>query len=381
MPQHFKGLTYDHPRGFDALAHAAVQPLADGSTLTWDKQPLEGFESHPIADICARYDLVILDHPHVGEAVAQRCLQPLDTLFPQQTLARIQASVIGPCYASYHYAGKQWALPLDAATQVMATRADLLDADQPLDLWSDLVAHAPAGKTALSLAGPHAMLTFLSIIAATGQTPPQDDATLVCLMGCEAAWDVMRVIYAHMPQHAIAHNPIQMLGHMTRANDIAICPLVYGYVNYSRIHTQGHRITYRNAPRFTTTGRRGSTLGGTGLAISAHCTPSSALLSHLCTLMQPAAQHGWIPDHAGQPSLASAWQDARINAAAGDFYQNTYETMCTAYVRPRYDGYIAFQSAASAMLRDALIQGLSHVNVRTQLNQLYRQYHPPGAEP
>jgi len=361
MPRHFKGLTWetwDHPRGFDALAHASAQPLADGGTLTWDKQPLEGFESHPIAD-----------------------MQPLDALFSRQTLDDIRDAVIGPCYDSYRYAGKPWALPLDAATQVMATRADLLDDDPPLDLWPDVMSHAKAGKTALSLAGPHAVLTFLSIAAAAGETPPCDENTLVSSVGCEAAWHVMRTIYAYMPKHAVAHNPIQLLDHMARANDIALCPLVYGYVNYSQVHTQGRRITYRNAPRFTPTRRRGSTLGGTGLAISTHCTPSPALLQHLHALMQPAAQHGWIPDHAGQPSLTSAWQDARINAAAGNFYQNTYETICAAYVRPRHDGYIAFQSAASAMLREALAHGLSHTHVCNQLNPLYRRHHPPGAEP
>jgi len=381
MPRHFKGLTWDHPRGFEALAYAAAQPLADGGALTWDKQPLEGFESHPIADICARYDIVVLDHPHVGEAVARRCLQPLDALFSRQALENIRVAVIGPCYDSYTYAGKPWALPLDAATQVMATRADLLDDDPPLDLWSDIMSHAAAGKTALSLAGPHAVLTFLSIAAAAGQTPPHDEDTLVSVPGSEAAWHVMRAMYAHMPKHAVARNPIELLDHMTHADDIALCPLIYGYVNYSQVHAQGRRITYRNAPRFTPTGRRGSTLGGTGLAISAHCTPSPALLQHLHALMQPAAQHGWIPDHAGQPSLTSAWQDARINAAAGNFYQNTRETICAAYVRPRHDGYIAFQSAASAMLREALTHGLSHTHVYGKLNSLHRRHRPPGAEP
>ena len=69
-----KALTWDHPRGYNALAAAAagLDPARDGLSIAWDKQPLEGFESHPIADLCARYDLVVLDHPHVGDHPALR---------------------------------------------------------------------------------------------------------------------------------------------------------------------------------------------------------------------------------------------------------------------------------------------------------------------
>lgn len=74
--QVIKALTWDHPRGYNALVAAAKLPevISSGLAISWDKQPLEGFESHPIADLCARYDLVVLDHPHVGEAVGGDCL-------------------------------------------------------------------------------------------------------------------------------------------------------------------------------------------------------------------------------------------------------------------------------------------------------------------
>ncbi len=74
--QVIKALTWDHPRGYNALAAAAKlsETANSGLDIHWDKQPLEGFESHPIADLCARYDLVVLDHPHVGEAISGNCL-------------------------------------------------------------------------------------------------------------------------------------------------------------------------------------------------------------------------------------------------------------------------------------------------------------------
>src|SRR3546814_10398051 len=96
-----RGLTWDHPRGYNALA-AAAATSAD-CELDWDKQPLEGFEAHPIADLCARYDLVVLDHPHVGEAVAAGCLQPLEAHFGADAIAELGAERLGPSLASYRY--------------------------------------------------------------------------------------------------------------------------------------------------------------------------------------------------------------------------------------------------------------------------------------
>ena len=80
----FIGLTWDHPRGYDALAETArrvnearLEPL-----IRWNKQPLEGFESAPIADLAAANDLLVMDHPHIGEAVAENCFLPLEDLYP-----------------------------------------------------------------------------------------------------------------------------------------------------------------------------------------------------------------------------------------------------------------------------------------------------------
>jgi multiple sugar transport system substrate-binding protein len=78
----------------------------------------------------------VLDHPHVGEAVAADCLIPLEDLFDADEIAAWSAAVMGRSLSSYRYAGRHWALPLDAATQVMAWRKDRLDA--PPTLWDEV---------------------------------------------------------------------------------------------------------------------------------------------------------------------------------------------------------------------------------------------------
>lgn len=377
----FAGLTWDHPRGYNALAAAAARldPARDGVAISWDRQPLEGFESHPIADLCARYDLVVLDHPHVGEAVEADCLRPLEEVFGNAVIADLEAQTIGPCLSSYAYGGLHWALPLDAATQVMARRRDLV-AHAPVT-WEDVAALSRAsGTVALSLAGPHAALTFLSIAAAMGEPPAErDPAELVSAPTGRRVLDLMSELAARSPASVADANPIAILAHMAANDDVALCPLIYGYVNYAA-PASGRPVAFSDAPRMASDGRPGSTLGGTGIGISRRCAVTDELRAHLLWLMGAEAQQGFIPDHEGQPSRRSAWHDVTVNARWGNFYRDTAQTLEAAYVRPRHSGYIAFQARASALLREAFAQGRNPDTTLEALQALYAASRAPGAE-
>ncbi len=361
----YRALTWDHPRGYHALRDAAAEVApGQGLAIQWDKHPLEGFESHPIADLCARYDLVVLDHPHVGEAVEAGCLMPLEDVFGADGLKSLGEASIGPSLSSYLYAGRHWALPLDAATQVMAYRPDLVD---PVTSWDEVEALAAEGGVALSLAGPHAALSFLSICAAFGEPPAtRDPHLLVSEETGTRVFELMARLYADAEKSVLALNPIGTLGHMAAHDDVRLVPLVYGYVNYTR-----ERVRFADAP--SGSAGIGSTLGGTGIGISTRCEITPELLAHLRWLLSEPAQRDFIPAHDGQPSRRSAWHDAAVNAAWGDFYGATADTLEAAYVRPRYAGYIAWQTATSAYLREALAAGTSARVVVEHLNQTHRQ--------
>lgn len=377
-----KALTWDHPRGFNALAAAARRDevIAAGLDIQWEKQPLEGFESHPIADLCARYDLVVLDHPHVGEAVGGDCLQSLESVFGADVVDALAAESIGPSLSSYRYAGKHWALPLDAATQVMALRADLVEGGVP-ETWAAVADLARrTGKVALSLAGPHAALSFLSIATAYGEPPAEADPdVLVSNETGSVVYDLMAELASRSPRVVSDKNPIGILGHMAASDDVVLCPLVYGYVNYSAPDA-GKPVAFANAPRRVAGGRPGSTLGGTGIGVSKRCDPSPELKAHLLWLMSRDAQINFIPAHDGQPSRREAWFDNGVNRRWNGFYRQTAETIEAAYVRPRHDGYIAFQSKASALLRDAFETNTAAASVLAQLQDLYRAHRRGGEE-
>lgn len=372
----YRGLTWDHPRGYKALEAAAARldPIRDGLSLTWDRHSLEGFEERPIGEQCELYDLVVLDHPHVGEAVAARCLRPLEELFAPEEIAVWRGEAMGKSLASYHYAGQHWALPQDAATQVMAWRRDRLDA--PPTLWDEVARLSETGGVVLSLSGPHAALTFQSICAAHGAAPAAEREIFLERTAARAAWTLLARLATKSPQALRPLNPIGILEHMSLNDDVAVCPLVYGYVNYA----PGGALNFADAPRVTADGPVGSILGGTGIGVSRACKVTPQLLDHLRWLMSDGTQRGFIPQHQGQPALKSAWRDPAVNARWGGFYADTYATLDGASLRPRHDGAIAFQAAASHRIRSGLEAGEAADRVLDDLQALFVRHRPVGAE-
>ncbi|OHZ00429.1 extracellular solute-binding protein [Salinicola sp. MIT1003] len=371
MSASFTGLTWDHPRGFQALEAAA---RAKGP-VRWDTHSLEGFESAPIADLCERYDLIVLDHPHLGEAVSSACLIPLDQILEREDLQRIAAASAGPSYASYQYQGRQWALPLDAATQVMAVRTDLMTMPVP-DTWEQIIELSQThGGVALSLAGPHALLSFLSTAAALDPKIDlrEGDQWIDAAVSREA-FKILSTLAPRVPPATRSLNPIGLLELMTTSDDVRLCPLVYGYVNYAN-PALPRPLDFFDAPSLSPGGSPGSILGGTGIAISSHCKVNDELRDHLLWLLSESAQTDFIPRHAGQPSILASWRDPQLNQRWNGFYANTLRTLRHASIRPRHNGFIAFQTQASARLREGLENGLSERRLAHDLATLFDRSH------
>jgi multiple sugar transport system substrate-binding protein len=96
-----RGMTWSHPRGYDPLvACAEVWRETTGVAIAWDKRSLQDFEAYPVEDLARRYDLIVIDHPHVGQITREGCLTPFDD--PARAPARkaLERASVGPSYAS-----------------------------------------------------------------------------------------------------------------------------------------------------------------------------------------------------------------------------------------------------------------------------------------
>ena len=86
-----------------------------------------------------------------------------------------------------------------------------------------------------------------------------------------------------------------------------------------------------------------------------------------------AVQQGPYAAAGGQPGHAAAWEADAVNAATGSFYRNTRASLEGGWVRPRHDGYVAFQQHASERINLALRDGGSDDAVIADLNSAFRE--------
>ena len=89
-----KGMTWDHVRGFDPMV-ATAEIFAErhpGTTITWEKRSLQAFADRPLEAMANEYDLMVIDHPHVGSAARSGLLLALDGAGHDDALAALAES-------------------------------------------------------------------------------------------------------------------------------------------------------------------------------------------------------------------------------------------------------------------------------------------------
>ena len=121
-------MTWDHPRGLDSVVNsdALLQEKCDIS-VKWDARSLLAFGDQHIREFYDQYDLMIIDHPHVPDAVHADAVIAFEDVATREQLDLLERTSVGQSHASYKYQGKHWALAIDTAAQVSAYRPDKAD--------------------------------------------------------------------------------------------------------------------------------------------------------------------------------------------------------------------------------------------------------------
>jgi multiple sugar transport system substrate-binding protein len=365
-----RGMTWDHPRGFDPLAAASARwEQRTGEAIVWDRRSLQDFETYPVEALARRYDLIVIDHPHIGQIAQAGCLIPLETYIGAGALAQIAAGSVGGSYESYHWQGHQWALPIDAAAQVQAWVPGRIDA--PVLNWDALSALATTGRVALPLRAPHSLMSLFTLCGLLGVTLDAAHEDLFPVAATRA-FALLKRLAATLDPAAYAMDPIAVLEEMARPeSSYAVAPLIYGYVSYAADGFRPHTVHFADIPTLGH-GPRGSTLGGTGIAVSGFGTDPAGAARFAAWIAGGRAQRDIVAAHGGQPAHAVAWAADSANAATHVFYRGTRATLDRAWLRPRHCGYMEFQHAASERLNQALQRRETASDAIAALNQLYR---------
>jgi multiple sugar transport system substrate-binding protein len=379
-PALLHGMTWDHSRGFLPMAATAQRfhERRPGVEIAWSRRSLQEFADAPLSDLADRFDLLVIDHPWVGAAARGGFLLPLDGLLPAEFLADQAAHSVGASHASYGFDGRQWALAIDAAAPVSAFRPDLLDrAGVALPrTWEDVIALGRRGLVGCPSNPLDVYCSFLNLCASSGAPVFPNPEEVVAQDAGRAALERLRELAGVVPRRFFDLNPIRTCEAMTQSDEVAYCPFIYGYSNYSR-PGYARKVLRFGAPVTVAPGTPPSTLlGGTGLALSANCRHPELAAEYAAFVAAPETQRGLYFQSGGQPGHRSAWLDESVNALCSQFFRDTLPTLDRAFVRPRDPGYIAFQDRAGEPIHAFLRDGGNAGRVLESLNALYRQSGP-----
>ncbi|EJN02254.1 extracellular solute-binding protein [Phyllobacterium sp. YR531] len=368
-----KGMTWHHPRGYDPMvACSKIWQEQTGVSIEWDKRSLQDFESFPVEALAKAYDLIVIDHPHVGQITKENCLLPLDRSDKSIEFDAISKGSVGQSFISYNWQKRQWAFPIDAAAQVQAWRPDLLA--NPPKKWREVIELARKGQVLLPLLPPHSLMTFFTLTGNLGQPCANDDSpVLIDPNAGNAAFDLMREIVDLVDPPCFEMDPIAVLERLAKTSAECCSPFIYGYANYAVKGFRENIVAFGDIPSTNGVNVKGSALGGTGIAVSAFSKHPAEATDFAYWIAGGELQSSLYATSGGQPGHATAWEDTHVNAATTDFYRATRATLQGAWLRPRHDGYMGFQKAASYRINDALKAKEKSEPLIADLNRLYRE--------
>ncbi len=366
-------MTWDHSRGFDPMVAASeyYAKLHPDVVISWEKRSLQAFADRPIRDMTDNFDLLVIDHPHVGECYQDGVLAPLDIAGREKELAELDRNSIGLSHQSYNFEGQQWALAIDAATPVAAFRADLMSNDVP-EQWDDVLCLARQRKVAFALIPINALMVFMGMINNLGGKIAVGDQLIAHETG-QFVLEKMKEIVALMDPQCLDLDPIGILDWMGNAVDgPAYSPFGYGYTNYSRNGYCQYPISFADAPGVRRADPRGTVIGGTGIAVSNTSRFKDVAIDFAYWVASAEIQKGLYFESGGQPGHAAAWESDMCNQASRNFFRNTRRTLDTAWLRPRYPGYIEFQDHAGDIVHACIKSELRINSVLDTLQDIYR---------
>ena len=372
-----RGITWNHSRGYISVMATAQRfcEMNSDVDIQWDKRSLQEFADAPIQGLAEKYDLLVIDHPWAGFAAFSDILLPLQDYIPSEYLEDQASYSVGHSHLSYIFDGNQCALAIDAATPVASYRPDLLERDeleQP-QTWQDLLALAAQGRVIMPAIPIDTLMNFYMLCATQGEVPFVDDEWAVSDELSLKTLEQLRELASLCPKEIFNWNPIAVYEALSRRDDFVYCPFAYGYSNYSRQGYSDNILIFDDMVDINGHGRCQSTLGGTGLAISAQCKALDIACDYAMLTASPIIQKTLFFENGGQSGHRQAWLDDEVNRRSNNYFKNTLPALDRAYLRPRFPGYLHFQDHGGTPIREYLMNGGNVQSVLDKLKLLFKE--------
>jgi multiple sugar transport system substrate-binding protein len=317
---------------------------------------------------------LIVDHPMMGDVHLSGALADLKPLLGATSLKELELDALGSCLASYQYENCLYALPIDAAAPASSFRPELLERHdaQPPVTWDEMLDLARRGLVRMLGFPADLFLNFMGMCVSRGSTVAADDHLFAPEMSARSL-EELRELAAFMPDSIYSMNPIRLYEAMASDDEFAYCLFAHSYGNYSRPGFAPHLLVFGVSPSLRGGTPMRTVLGSTGIAVSAKCSHQNAAVAFCLFVAGRICQTGIYGICGGQPANKAAWRDPLLNDASNRFFLRTIAGIESAYVRPRYAGYIALQRAGGFPIREYLRGNISADRAWQQLDNLYRQ--------
>ncbi|HTN19943.1 MAG TPA: extracellular solute-binding protein [Pelobium sp.] len=371
-----KGITWNHTRGLLPMVATAQRfsELNPDVEISWEKRSLQEFADSSIEELAKRFDLMVIDHPWTGFGAKTEVILPLSDYLPAAYIQDQKENTVGKSYESYVFKDKLWALPIDAAAPVASARLDVLekhDSTVP-ETFNDLLELAKKGLVAFAGIPIDLLMSFYMFCCSLDEAPFQTEDEVISNETGVKALQLFRELAQHIAPENFNRNPIKVYEAMVNTDEIAYCPFAYGYSNYSRIGYSKNILHFYDLVSLN--GKKMcSTLGGTGLAVSASTRHKGEALKYAEFTASSYVQQHIFTENGGQPGHLQAWKNERVNAMTHQYFSNTLPALERAFLRPRYFGHMDFQDNAGDFVRDYLLNGGDELAVLEKMNELYHK--------
>jgi multiple sugar transport system substrate-binding protein len=376
-----RGSSWNHERGHAPLVATAAEyeRMSGGAVqVSWEPRSLKEFGISPVDELARRYDLVVIDHPHIGLIAGTGCAVPIDDIAKPANLDALAAHSPGRSHQSYQYAGHQWALAVDAACQVSAWRPDLLPA--PPRTWGEVLDLSRSGRVLWPLCDVDSAASMLTLLASAGSPVTFADGHVIDRGAAERALEIMREAARASDPRCLSMNPIDVLEVLSGCDDFWYAPLIFGYLNYSRPGHHGKRVAFGDIPRFGEDAEpAGSLLGGVGLVVSAYSPHRDAALGYALYVAAGSTQRTTYLAAGGQPAHHDVWSDRAADESAGGFFSATSRALEASWTRPRTPGFVRFQNEMIELFGDHRRWLAEPGPFLDELDVVYRRRLPSGA--
>ncbi|MCF7567780.1 ABC transporter substrate-binding protein [Sabulilitoribacter arenilitoris] len=373
-----KGIAWNHTRGFTSVVATAqrFEELNPNVRITWEKRSLQAFADASLDELTNKYDLLIMDNPHISIAARDNNLLAFDDFLSTEFIEELAKNSVGKSHVSYNVNNKQWTLATDAATPIATWREDLISKHNIRipKTWEDLLALTKTGKVAFASIPIDTLMHHYMLCSALGAsifTSKTEVAPQAIMIN---AIKMYKELVDLAPSYCLEMNPIHIAELMTSTDEIIYSPFNYGYSNYSKKNYADKILKAGGLVSFN--GKRlRSILGGAGIAVSSNTKHPKIAMKYAQFNAIEKTQSGLYFDFGGQPGHRQSWLNEEVNKQSNNFFIDTLQTLDEAIMRPQYYGYMYFQDNASPIVHDAISGKISAEKAVNKLNAIYTESH------